>query len=101
MPNILTPFLKRLPTNFRNRYYIAIAIFFGWLLFFDKHDFLTQWKLSRGISKLKEDKVFYEAKINSIKQDKKDIDADKEKFAREHYFMSKANEDVFIIEEEK
>jgi cell division protein DivIC len=71
------------------------------MIFIDKHDLWTQFKLSSTMSKLHEDKKYYESKIDEIKADQKDIEMHKEKFAREKYFMSKSNEDVFIIEEKK
>jgi cell division protein DivIC len=71
------------------------------MVFIDKHDLWTQFKLSSTMSKLQEDRKYYEGKIDEIKADQKDIEMHKEKFAREKYFMSKSNEDVFIIEEKK
>ena len=53
------------------------------------------------MSKLKEDKKFYEQKIEEAKGDQLDVQLNKEKYAREKYFMSRTNEDVFIIGEKK
>lgn len=99
--NPFKPLLRKLPKPISNRYYLALILFGVWMLFIDKHDLWTQFKLSTTMSKLKEDKKYYEAKIEEIKADQKDIEQHKEKFAREKYFMSRANEDVFIIEEKK
>jgi cell division protein FtsB len=99
--NIFKPFLRRIPTAFRNRYYLTLALFMIWMLFFDKHDLLTQIKLQSSVSKLKEDTKFYEQKIEDAKADRFDIQQNKEKYAREKFFMSRSNEDVFIIDENK
>ncbi len=99
--NIFKPFLRRIPPAFRNRYYLTLALFMVWMLFFDKHDFLTQIKLQSSVNKLKEDTKFYEQKIEKAKADRFDIQQEKEKYAREKFFMSRSNEDVFIIEEKK
>jgi cell division protein FtsB len=45
---------------------------------------------------------FYQDEIKSDKQKKDELLSGKEgleKFAREHYFMKKQNEDIFIIKE--
>ncbi|MFW5756664.1 MAG: FtsB family cell division protein [Tangfeifania sp.] len=49
-------------------------------------------------------KEYYIEKIASDKQKMKDLNAGKEqleKFAREQYFMSKPDEDIFIVVEEE
>ena len=92
------PLLRRLPPPFRNRYSLTLICFAFWMLFIDRHDLWTQWKLSRTMQKLTDDRKYYEDKIDEIKNDELDVQKHKEKFAREKYFMSKANEHVFIIE---
>ena len=99
--NPFKPFIKKIPAPLRNSYFLVLVLFFGWLVFFDRHDILTQWRLQQTLHKLEEDKVYYEEKIKEVKKDKEDIENDKEKFAREHYYMKKDNEDVFIIVEEE
>jgi cell division protein DivIC len=99
--NILKPILQYVPKSFQNKYYLTLALFGVWMLLFDKHDFWTQIQLQRSMSKLKEDKKFYEQKILEAKGDQLDVQLNKEKYAREKYFMSRSNEDVFIIEEKK
>lgn len=99
--NPFKPLINKIPPPFRNRQYLVMGIFLLWMVFFDKHDVLTQWRLNRTISKLEEDRRFYEQQIQEVKQDKVDMESNKEKFAREHYFMRESNEDVFVIEEEK
>lgn len=99
--NPFKPFLKKIPTPLRNKYFLVLVVFFGWLIFFDTHDVLTQWRLQQSLHKLEQDKIYYEEKIEEVKKDKRDIENNKEKFAREHYYMKKSNEDVFIIVEEE
>jgi cell division protein FtsB len=99
--NPFKPIIKMIPAPLRNIYFWSLALFFGWLIIFDKNDVLTQWKLQRTLSRLKQDKIYYQEKIEEVKQDKYDIEKDKEKFAREHYYMQKSDEDVFIIVDEE
>ena len=99
--NPFQPFLDRIPAPLRNRYFLALVIFAGWLIFFDKHDVLTQWKLQRTVNKLEEDKAYYSLEIQRQEQKRLDLELNKEKYAREQYYMKKSNEEVFIIEKEE
>jgi cell division protein DivIC len=98
--NPFKPMLNRLPNGFRNRVFIVLAAFILWMLFFDKASIYKQYRLSRTVSRLKMDKVFYQDKIKEAEQQRLDIQKNPEKFARERYFMKAGDEDVFIIEKE-
>ncbi len=95
--SILRPLLRRVPKPFRNRYVLVGCLFAAWILLFDRHDFYTQWKLRQTINKLCEDRQYYLREIDQIQADRRDLEADKEKFAREHFYMRKSNEEVFVI----
>ena len=90
--NPFQPLLDRVPAPFRNRYFLALVIFVGWLIFFDKHDVLTQWKLQRTVNKLEQDKTYYSKEIRRAEQKRLDLEVNKEKYAREQYYMKKDNE---------
>ncbi len=81
-----------------NKYVIVTAIFFVWLLVFDKHNYVTQKKLAQTIENLEADKQKYLDLIEEVKIEKLDLEKNKEKYAREHYYMHKENEEVFIFE---
>jgi cell division protein FtsB len=96
--------MKRLFDLFRNKYFLAIAAFVVWMLFFDKNDMLSQYEYSVQVKKLQEEKDFYSKETALVKKDLKELDSNlntAEKFAREKYFMKKANEDVFVIVKEE
>ena len=99
--NPFKPILKKIPAPLQNKYFLVLLFFCAWLVFFDRHDVLTQFKLQQTLNRLEVDKVYYEDKIKQAKKDKKDIEEDKEKFAREHYYMKKDDEDVFIFVEKE
>jgi len=99
--NPLQPLLELIPAPLRNKYFIVLALFFGWMIFFDKHDFLTVWRLQRTVDKLELDKEYYSKKIEESERERADLEENKEKFAREKYYMKKSDEDVFIIVEEE
>ena len=67
------------------------------MIFFDRHDILTQWRLQRTVNKTEADKLFYQEKIKEAEQKRLDMEVNQEDFARERYFMQRNNEDVFII----
>ena len=98
--NPFKPLIKQIPAPLRNKYFLVLAVFITWMIFFDKHDVLTQWQLQQTLNKMQEDKAYYKEKIEETWQDKQDIENNKEKFAREHYYLQKDREDVFIIVDE-
>lgn len=91
----------QIPAPFRNKYFLVLALFFAWMIFLDRHDIITQWRLQRTVNKLESDKAFYSEKIEEAEQERLELDINDEKFAREQYYMKKSDEDVFIIEEKK
>ncbi len=95
--NPFKPIIKQIPAPLRNKYFLVLTVFIAWMIFFDKHDVLTQWKLQQTLNKMEQDKAYYKVKIQETWQDKQDLENNKEKFAREHYYLQKDNEDVFII----
>lgn len=93
-------YLENIPAPLYNKYFVVIIVFFTWVLFFDKHDIITQWKLKQTVEKLEQDKKYYARQIEDAENDRYDLDVNREKFARERYYMKKDNEDVFIIVDE-
>lgn len=92
--------MERLIALFRNKYFLAIAFFVVWMIFFDKNDILSQYDYHAQANKLQTEKDFYTQEIKVINKDLKELDSDlttAEKYAREKYFMKKENEDVFVI----
>ena len=90
--------LKHVSSGAMNRYWIVLAIFFLWILFLDKASLWTQYKLNRSIQRLQADKIYYQGKMKELEQTRLDIQNDREKFARERYYMKTADEDVFVID---
>ncbi|NBC07532.1 MAG: hypothetical protein GVY26_10095 [Bacteroidetes bacterium] len=93
------PLLDRVPKPLKNRYVLVLLAFLVWMLIFDKHDILTQIQLQSTVNKMRQDREMYKEKIEEAKQERLDLEINKEKFAREQYYMKKRGEEVFIIEE--
>jgi len=87
----------KVPPTFKNKYFLFLALFALWMLFLDKHDVITQFRLQRTVQELKEDKRFYETRIEEEEERRRDLEQNSEKYARERYFMKKRNEDVYIL----
>lgn len=99
-PNPWQALWRKLPVPLQNRYYLTLVAFLFILVFFDRHNLLTQWRLQRAIQRLEDDKSFYKEKIQEAREEAEDFELTKEKYAREHYFMKQPNEDVYIIQDE-
>ena len=83
---------------------MGISFFVVWMLFFDKNDFITQFRLKAQLKDMRVQRDFYKDKTVVVEQERKELledDALLEKFAREKYWMKKESEDVFIIEKTK
>ena len=95
--------LKKLPSAFRNFYFVTSLSFLAWMLFLDSNDLISRFKMSSKLRSLESEKEFYVEKISEVEKDRKELLTNKElleKFAREKYLMKKESEDLFIIQEE-
>jgi cell division protein DivIC len=75
-----------------------------WMSFFDSNDFGSILKLNKKITELENEIELYNQKIKLVEQDKKEVFGTpklQEKFAREKYFMKKADEEVYILVNKK
>ncbi len=99
-PEIKPGLYQRIPPLLRNKYVLTTLGFIIWLLFFDRHDIISQFKLRKELHKLEEEKAYY---VKEIEKDSKNLNElltnpkTLEKFAREKYLMKKDNEDIFVI----
>ena len=90
----------KIPSVFKNIYFIIIVSFIIWMLFFDSNSYLVHRELNKNILKLEKQKDFYK---EEIKKDTKELnkiktDSGLEEYAREKLFMKKEDEEIFIIE---
>jgi len=90
----------KIPSLFKNMYFIIIMLFIIWMLFFDSNSWLVHRELNKKVYKLENKKDFYK---EGIKKDKKELlkmktDTGLEEYAREKLFMKKEDEEIFIIE---
>ncbi|NND06347.1 MAG: septum formation initiator family protein [Saprospiraceae bacterium] len=91
-------YVRKIAQLLLNKYILAMTIFVVWLLFFDKNSIITQWSLRQSIHQLEDEKAYLHKEIELTKEIKKDLSQNREKYAREKFFMKKPGERVFIIE---
>jgi len=92
----------KLKKIFLNKYLIVFVAFAVWVTFFDEHSLIHRFQSHRRISQMENEYKYYQDEINATKQKKTELqssDENLEKFAREHYFMKRQDEDIFIIKE--
>ena len=102
MKNRLKSIPFKLPLlAWKNKSLVTIVAFLVFLCFFDKYNLRTQYKIYSTLLNMQDQKANYIHLIAEAKQDKFDLEQNYERFAREKYFMSRLDEDVFIIETKK
>jgi cell division protein FtsB len=104
MKDIFTRIYDKLPPYLRNRYLIALIVFFVWILLFDNNNLIDRYHDLKNLRQLEQDKDYYTRRIEEDRRKLKELRTDSdnlEKFAREQYFMKKDNEDLFIIVDEE
>lgn len=91
--------------HYGRNFYVATGLgLLGWMTFFDANDLPSQIRNWWKLHELERDAKYYQEQIKVIQTQRQEIlgnDQLREKFAREKYLMKKANEDVFVIVDEK
>jgi len=85
-----------------SKYLIVFLVFAVWVTFFDEHSLVHRWESYRRISQMEKELNYYQDEIKLTRQKKNELqssDENLEKFAREHYYMKRQDEDIFIIKE--
>ncbi len=93
----------RIPSLLRNKYFLALLVVLVWLLFFDTHNFIRQWRLQRQLRELQAERDYYREEIMRDSMVIEELEGDPgalERYAREQYHMKREGEDIYIIVEE-
>lgn len=83
-----------------NKYTITIGMFLVWMIFFDKTSFLVINELNGEISRYEDQLEYYKKeyeKNDTFYKKLMNNKEEKEKYARENYFMKKPDEEIFIL----
>ncbi|NJB87418.1 cell division protein FtsB [Lewinella marina] len=95
--NPITALWMRVPAYLRNRYAVTLLLFLLLMVFFDRHDVGTQFRLHRTVNRLEADLERYGRLTAEAEAERLDMEQNRERFARENYYMQQDDEDVFII----
>jgi len=92
--------ISQLPPILRNIYFLSGMAFLILMLFIDDNNVINQYHRRHELSALLEKKNFYLHQISETQKASSELSSNpetQEKFAREHYWMKRDNEDVFVI----
>lgn len=83
-----------------NKYLLVLVGFAIWMLFLDGNSWLIHRELNSEVDGLVKNKEYYLREISRDKQTIENLNdsIELEKFARQEYYMKRANEEIFIIE---
>ncbi|TXC78571.1 FtsB family cell division protein [Luteibaculum oceani] len=96
--------IERIPNWMANKYFATFFVFVLFVAFFDSYTFVDLYKWRSDLSRLEEERNYYQDRIEELELDEKNLSSDIkniEKFAREKYFMKKPNEEIFLIVRDK
>ena len=92
--------LDKIPSFLKNKYLLTGVVFLALMLFLDRNNLISQYKMRRELNGLKKELQFYrdEAKKDSIELSRFTNDSlELEKLGREKYMMKRDSEDIYII----
>lgn len=83
-----------------NRYVLILLIFAFWMFFLDSNSWFIHNELNQEINELQSNKEYYKKEIAKDRTviEKLNDSFELENYARQNYYMKRANEDIFIIE---
>ena len=83
-----------------NKYVLISLVFVGWMFFLDTNSWFIHHELDQEINELQDNKNYYQTEIAKDKAviEKLQDSVELEKFARQKYYMKRADEDIYIIE---
>ncbi len=96
----VSPAMKFIRKYVLNKYFITVFAFLVWMIFFDSTSFLVINEMNGEINKYEKQLAYYKSEYRKNDQFYKKLmnnKDEKEKFARENYFMKKPNEEIFIL----
>jgi cell division protein DivIC len=80
-----------------NKYTVTLSVFFIWMMFFDQHNMIVQYRLNHTSNQLKEQIQRHRQLRKEAKDEMYVLRTTPEKYAREKYLMHKPDEEVFVV----
>lgn len=85
------------------KYLVTTILFLVWILFFDENSIISHQRQKQRLREMLQQKKYYieQIAVDKIKMKELNSGVDNlEKFAREQYYMSAQDEEVFIVTED-
>jgi cell division protein DivIC len=85
---------------FLNFYTGVSTAFLVWVIFIDSNDLATIIKNNWKLREVENEISFFEEKVAEVIEDKNELEGNsrlQEQFAREKFFMKKADEEIFLV----
>lgn len=79
---------------------IVIVAYASWMVFLDENNLLVQYRRYSKLRELEKNRDYYTGEIKVVSHELYELRNNPEtleKFAREHYWMKRADEDVFVL----
>jgi hypothetical protein len=92
--------LDKIPPILKNKYLLTSVVFLVLMLFLDRNNLISQYKMKKELNGLKKELQFYrdQAAKDSIELSRLLGDSlELEKLGREKYLMKRDSEDIYII----
>jgi len=97
---MIKKFLDRIPPILKNKYLLTTVAFLILMLFLDRNNLISQYKMRKELGGLRKELQFYrdQARKDSIELSRLLGDSlELEKLGREKYMMKRDSEDIYII----
>ncbi len=97
---MIKKFVDKIPSILKNKYLLTGVAFLVLMLFLDRNNLVSQYKMRKELNGLRKELKFYhdQAQKDSIEYRRLTGDSlELEKLGREKYMMKRDSEDVYII----
>ena len=95
---------SHIPGFLKNKYILTLLFFAVWMVFFDDRDIITtHFRYKKELRNLEDSKTYYQEQIAETRKELEQLKNDPqtlERYARERYRMKRADEDLYIIEDQ-
>ena len=96
----LPPRVERILVFLSKKYVILLLVFVVWAGIFDANSLVNILSARRRVKELGEKKIYYQQQIDDEQRRLDELHTSREnleKFAREQYYMRRANEDIYVV----
>lgn len=93
-------FVDNIPPIFKNKYLLTAAVFLFLMLFLDRNNLISQFKMRKELNGLKNELQFFRDQSEKDSIELSHLSGDSlalEKLGREKYMMKRDSEDIYII----